>query len=181
MIDHNVMRLHVAVHDALAVAVVKGLEKLKDVVADVDIDELGVQGAEVGVVDVFEDERGCLALRIPDNVEQGDNVGPAGQVLQDLDLALYLLLLDGLEDLDDAFLVVNDVDALEDLGVFAAACNEKRSAARVRVGARAMQTHQSSSRPRSFPRLPSLRRVSDATLARQNSQQSKHERRRGEA
>jgi hypothetical protein len=128
------MRLHVAVHDALAVAVVKGLEKLKDVVADVDVDELGVQSAEVGVVDVFEDERGRLALRIPDNVEQGDNVGPAGQVLQNLDLALYLLLLDGLEDLDDAFLVVNDVDALEDLGVFAAACNEKRSAVRVRVG-----------------------------------------------
>lgn len=115
MIDHNVMRLHVAVHDALAMAVVEGLEKLKDVVADVDVDELGVQGAEVGVVDVFEDERGRLALRIPDNVEQGDNVGPASQVLQDLDLALYLLLLNGLEDLDDAFLVVNDVDALEDL------------------------------------------------------------------
>jgi hypothetical protein len=34
--------------------------------------------------------------------------------LQDLDLSLYLLLLDRLENLDDTFLVVNDVDAFED-------------------------------------------------------------------
>jgi hypothetical protein len=61
-------------------------------------------------------------LRISDHVQEGDNVWPAGQVLQDLDLPLDLLLLDGLEHLDDAFLVVDDVDALEDLGVFASAC-----------------------------------------------------------
>lgn len=60
-------------------------------------------------------------LVIAHDVEQRDDVGAARQILQDLDFALYLLLLDGLEDLDDAFLVVDDVDALEDLGVFAAA------------------------------------------------------------
>lgn len=121
MVDHNVMRLHVAVHDAFAVAVVEGLEQLKDVVADVDVVELGVQAAEVGVVDVLEDERGRLALRVADDVEEGDDVGAAGEVLQDLDLALDLLLLDGLEDLDDAFLVVDDVDAFEHFGVFSSA------------------------------------------------------------
>lgn len=115
------MRLHVAVHDAFAVAVVEGLEQLKDVVADVDVVELGVQAAEVGVVDVLEDERGRLALRVADDVEEGDDVGAAGEVLQDLDLALDLLLLDGLEDLDDAFLVVDDVDAFKDFGVFSSA------------------------------------------------------------
>jgi hypothetical protein len=41
--------------------------------------------------------------------------------LQDLDLALDLLLLDGLEDLDDALLLVGHADALEDLAVLAAA------------------------------------------------------------
>ncbi len=120
------MRFDVAVHDALAVAVVEGLEQLEDVEADIDVVELGVEGAEVGVVDVFEDERGRLALRVADDVEQGYDVGPAGQVLQDLDLALYLLLLNGLEHLDDAFLVVDDVDTLEHLGVFAAACMVSR-------------------------------------------------------
>ena len=54
-------------------------------------------------------------LRVPNNVEEGNNVGTTGEVLEDLDLALDLLLLDGLEDLDDAFLVVDDVDALKDL------------------------------------------------------------------
>jgi len=38
--------------------------------------------------------------------------------LQDFDLTLYLLLLDRLENLDDAFLVIDNVYALEDFGVF---------------------------------------------------------------
>jgi len=115
------MRLHVAVHDAFAVAVVEGLEQLKDVVAHIDVVELGVQAAEVGVVDVLEDERRRLALRVADDVEEGDDIGAAGEVLQDLDLSLDLLLLDGLENLDDAFLVVDDVDALKDFRVFSSA------------------------------------------------------------
>lgn len=53
------------------------------------------------------------------HVQQRHDIGPAGQVLEDFDLALYLLLLDGLEHFDDALLVVDDVDALEDLGVLA--------------------------------------------------------------
>jgi hypothetical protein len=136
MIDHNVMRFDVAVHDALAVAVVEGFEQLVDVVADVDVVELGVESAEVGIIDVFENEGGRLALRVPHDVKQGDNVGTAGQVLQNLNLALYLLLLDGLEDFDDAFLVVDDVDALEYLRVFTAACRAAEWSARIGTGMR---------------------------------------------
>ena len=62
MIDHNVMRLHIAVHDALAMAVVQGLEQLVDVESDVKVVELGVEAPEVGVVDMFEDERRGLTL-----------------------------------------------------------------------------------------------------------------------
>lgn len=56
-------------------------------------------------------------LRIPDNVVQADNVGSARKVLKDLDLALDLLFLDRLEDLDDALVIVDRVDALEHLRV----------------------------------------------------------------
>lgn len=61
-------------------------------------------------------------LAVTDDVEQGDDVGASGEVLQNLDLSLDLLLLDGLEDLDDAFLVVGDVDSLENLRVFTTTC-----------------------------------------------------------
>lgn len=54
-------------------------------------------------------------LTVSYNIKQGDNVWPSAQVLQDFDLSLYLLLLDRLQDLDDALLVVDDVDAFEDL------------------------------------------------------------------
>src|SRR5205085_8675750 len=62
-------------------------------------------------------------LAIAHHVEQGHNVWPACEVLQDLDLALYLLLLDRLEDLDDTFLVVYHVDALKHLRVLAEMCH----------------------------------------------------------
>ena len=56
------MRLHVTVHDALAVAVVECLEEFVDVVAHIDVVELGVKAAEVGVVDVLKDQRRGLTL-----------------------------------------------------------------------------------------------------------------------
>ena len=62
MVNHDVVRFHVSVHDALAVAVVEGLEQLKNVVAHVVIGELGVQGPKVGIVDVFGYQRRRLAL-----------------------------------------------------------------------------------------------------------------------
>lgn len=62
MIDHNVMRLHISVHDSLAVAEVESLEQLKDVVTNIDVVELGVQASEIGVVDMLEDERRGLTL-----------------------------------------------------------------------------------------------------------------------
>jgi hypothetical protein len=42
-------------------------------------------------------------------------------VLKDLDFTLDLLLLDGLQDLDTALLIVDNVDTLKDLGIFASA------------------------------------------------------------
>lgn len=63
MIDHNVMRLDVAVHNALAVAEVEGLEEFVDVEPHIEVVELGVQAAEIGIVDVLEDERRRLALQ----------------------------------------------------------------------------------------------------------------------
>ena len=42
MVDHNVMRLHISVHDTLAVTEVERFEEFKDVVSDVDVVELGI-------------------------------------------------------------------------------------------------------------------------------------------
>lgn len=58
------MRLHIAVHNTLTMAEVEGLEEFKDIETNINIIELGVQGSEIGVVDVLKDERGCLALDI---------------------------------------------------------------------------------------------------------------------
>lgn len=96
VVDHHVVRLHVAVHDAVGVAELEGLEQLQDVVPDVHVRQRGVQHLngwgrgmggcvvyididrglgyrsylEVDVVDVLEDEGGRLGLRVPHHVQQ---------------------------------------------------------------------------------------------------------------
>lgn len=55
MVDHNVMRLHIAVHNTLAVTEVESLEEFVDVISNVEVAELGVQAPEVRVVDILED------------------------------------------------------------------------------------------------------------------------------
>lgn len=67
------------------------------------------------------EEPKCANLRIPYNIQQRNNVGSTSQILQDLDLSLDLLLLNGLQNLDDAFLVIDDVNAFENFGVLAPA------------------------------------------------------------
>lgn len=42
MVDHNVMRLHITVHDALAVTEIQRLEELGDVETNIEVVELGV-------------------------------------------------------------------------------------------------------------------------------------------
>lgn len=47
-------------------------------------------------------EISCTYLRIPNDIQQRDDVRSTSNVLQNLDLSLNLLLLDGLEHFDDA-------------------------------------------------------------------------------
>lgn len=121
MINHDIVRLHISVHDTLAVAEIKCFEQLINVEAHVIIRKAGVQCPEIGVVDGFKDQTRSLALVIAHYIQQRDDVGASSEVLKNLDLSLNLLLLDRLENLDDTFLIVDDIDALEYLGVFSSA------------------------------------------------------------
>jgi len=120
MLDHDVVGLDIAMHNTLRVAEVQSLQELKNVEADVKVGELGVKNLEVGIVDALKDQRGGLGLRIADNVEEGNDIGTSGQVLENLDLTLDLLFLDGLQDLNAALFVVDSVETFKDLRVLAA-------------------------------------------------------------
>lgn len=54
MIDHNVMRLDVSVHDSLAVAKVQSLQQLVNVEPNIEIVEFGIEAAKIDIVDIFE-------------------------------------------------------------------------------------------------------------------------------
>ena len=70
---------------------------------------------------MLKDKTGRLALWVPYNIQQLDNICPPAHILQNFNLAFNLLLLHGLEDFDDAFGVVAYVVAFENLGILATA------------------------------------------------------------
>jgi hypothetical protein len=128
------MWLDVSVHDTLGVAVVQSLldhkvnrdlsavrgesahfEKFEHVKSNIVIGESRVEHFEVDVVDVFCDQAWDLGSRIANHVQQGYDIWTSGQVLENFDFSLDLLLLDRFEDFDDTLFVVDDVNTLEDL------------------------------------------------------------------
>lgn len=126
MINHDVVGLDIPVHDAFAVAEIQSLQKLIHIKAHIVVGEPRVQGPEVSVVDVFENQTRCLALTVTNHIQQGYHVRTTRQILEDFDLTLDLLLLDRFEDLDDTLLVVDNIDALEHFGVLSPACIDNR-------------------------------------------------------
>ena len=121
MVNHNIVGLHISMHDSLAVTKVQRLQKLINIITHVIVGETGVEHAKIRVVHVFENQARRFALAIANDIKQGYHVGATRQVLKNLDLTLNLLLLDWLQDLDDTLLVVDHIDALEHFRVFSAA------------------------------------------------------------
>ena len=97
VVDHHIVGLHVAVHDAHRVTEVQRLEQFEDVVPNVVVAQGGIEGLEVEVVHVLEDQARRLGHRISHNIQQLDDVLASREVLQDLDLAFDFFLLDGLQ------------------------------------------------------------------------------------
>jgi len=90
VVDHDVVRFDVPVHDTHRVAEVQRLEELVHVIADVVARKGRVERLEILVVHIFEDERRRLGLRIADDVQQLDDVRTTAEVLEDLNLAFDL-------------------------------------------------------------------------------------------
>lgn len=63
MINHDVVWLHISVHYALAVTEIQRFQQLKNVISDIVVLEFGVQAAEVGIVDILEDQRRRFTLQ----------------------------------------------------------------------------------------------------------------------
>jgi len=118
MVNHHVVRLNISVHDSISVTMVKSKEDFIDVIANICIRERGIENLEVGIVDVLKNEAGSLALRVSHNVKEANDVWPTAEILEDLYLALNLLLLNRLEDLNDAPRLVDDIESLEHFAVF---------------------------------------------------------------
>ena len=121
VVDHDVEWLHISVHDAMQVRVLKCLKDHVGVEADIYVRESSRQHLSLNVWNVFEDESGSFRGRITQDVVQLDNVWTTIPSLQDLYLAVLLLDSHRLQDFNDTLLVVRDICSLKDLGVLSSA------------------------------------------------------------
>lgn len=123
VVDHDIVRLDVSVHDSLAVAVVQGSQNFEDVVSDVEICEALVESSEIDIssVHVLHDKCGSFRHRVSHYVQQVYDVDSVLQCLEYLDLTSYLGLLDRFQDFYDNALVVKSIDSFVDFGVLSSA------------------------------------------------------------
>jgi len=112
MVDHDVVGFHITMHDTTGVAVVKRLQDLEHVETDVEVGEALVEGAEIVItsLDVLHDQSRRFGQRIPDHIDQVNDVDATANGLQDLNLTSDLRLLDRLQNFNDNRLVVLCVD-----------------------------------------------------------------------
>ena len=112
VVNHYVVWLHIAVHDAFGMTEIQSLsksnsemtrcekendyylQKLQHVESDVHIAETRIEDLKVDVVDVFGNKAGNLRQRIPNDIKQCDDIRTTGEVLQNFDLTFDFLLLD---------------------------------------------------------------------------------------
>lgn len=81
MIYHDIVGLHVPMHDAIGMTEIQSLEQLEYVISNIVIRQRWIQNLEIGVVDVFKDQGRSFGLRISHNVQQPDDVGSTAQIL----------------------------------------------------------------------------------------------------
>lgn len=91
VVNHDIVRLDISVHDALAVTEVERLEQLVDIEANIVVGEARVECPEIGVVDSLKDQTRGFALIIADHIQQCDDIRSTGKVLENLDLSFDLL------------------------------------------------------------------------------------------
>lgn len=66
-------------------------------------------------MNVLGHKTGYLRRRVPDDVQQRNDVWATGKVLENLDFTFDFFLLDGFKDFDNALLLIDNIDALEHL------------------------------------------------------------------
>lgn len=90
-------------------------EQFKHIVPNIQVRETRIEHFKLHVMDIFSYQARNLGRGVANNIQQRNNVGATREILEYLDFALYLFLLHGFQHLDDAFLLGDDVDALENL------------------------------------------------------------------
>lgn len=121
MVDHNIERLHVSVHDAVGVRVLERLQDFKSVEPDIHGVELVVQLLRLDVRNVLKHEARRLRGWVSQHVVQLNDIGASEEGLQNFGLAVDFFGPDRLQNFNDAGLVVVCIDSLEHLGVLPSA------------------------------------------------------------
>lgn len=123
VVNHDVVWLHVSVHNTFAMAVIESLKYFINIEPNVQVSEALVESSEVHIasVNVLHDKSWRLGHWVPNHVDKVDNVDSASEGLQNLYFSSDLGFLDWFEDFDHNAFVVDGVDPFIDFGILASA------------------------------------------------------------
>ena len=113
MIDYDVKRLYISVHDPVGVGVFKSLQDFVSVKPDVHLVELIVELFCFNVWNVLKDQTRRFCLAISEHIVEFDNVGASVERLKDFRFSINFLSSHRFQNLDYTGLVFHGVDSLE--------------------------------------------------------------------
>lgn len=76
VINHDVVRLDITMHDAFAVAEVQRFQQFVNIIPDIVVDKTRIKCPKVGVVHILEHKARRLALAVANHIQQCDNIRP---------------------------------------------------------------------------------------------------------
>lgn len=113
MINHDVKWFDVSVHDAVRMCVLKCLQNFEGVKANVHSIELVIELLGLDVGNVLKHKAWRLGRLVPQDIVEFDDVGSSVECLQNFGFPVDFLGPDRLENLDDTWLIIVDINALE--------------------------------------------------------------------
>lgn len=119
MVNHDIMRFDVSMHDAHWVTIIKSFQYLVNVESAVKVSKCLIQISMVETINSFKDKGRYIRNIILHTVIQLNNIRSSIKSLQNLDLSSDFLHFDRLQNLYHAFLIIDIIDSIINLWVFA--------------------------------------------------------------
>ena len=114
VINHDVVRFDISVHNSFRMTIIQSFQNLIDVESNIEIRKTFVKCSEIDVacIHILHDKRWSLSHWVSDNINQINDINATSQSLKNLNFSSDFGFLDRFQNLDDNSFIIQSVNSL---------------------------------------------------------------------